>query len=83
MQNTLKKLMYFWMINTDVSLEVSKHTMASSHGRWLSELKMTAISVVVLSSVHNGFLLLHIVCKCKQLYIIIVGTEHTENHKIE
>jgi hypothetical protein len=71
------------MLNNNMSLEVSKHTVASSHGRWLSELKITAISVAVLSSVHNGFLLLHIVRKCKQLYILIVVTEHTEKHKIE
>jgi len=75
--------MYFWMMNSNVSLEVSQHTVASSHGRWLSELKITAISVVVLSSVHNGFSLPHIARKCKELYILIVVTEHTERHQSE
>jgi len=78
----LEKSMYRWRMNTNVSLAVSQHTVASSHGRRLSELKI-AISVVVLSSVHDGFLLLHIVCKCKRLYILIVGTEHTEKHQSE
>ena len=78
----LEKSMYLWRMNTNLYLAVSQRTVASSHGRRLSELKI-AISVVVLSSVHDGYLLLHIVCKCKRLYIFIVGTEHTEKHQSE
>jgi hypothetical protein len=82
MQDMMEKLMYFWMMDINVSLVVSELTVASSHGKRLSELKI-AFSVVVLSSIHNGFLLLHIVRKCKWLYILIVVTKHTEKHKTE
>ena len=78
----LEKSMNFWRMNTNLSLAVSQHFVASSHGRWLSELTI-AISVVVLSSVPNGFSLLHIVRKYKRLYILTVGTEHTEKHHSE
>jgi hypothetical protein len=39
--------------------------------------------MVVLSSVQNGFLLLHIARKCKRLYMLIVVTDRTEKHQTE
>jgi len=62
--------MYLWRMKTNLSMAVSEHTVASSHGRRPSELKI-AFSVVVLSSVHDGFLLLHIVRKYKRLVILL------------
>ena len=82
MQSMLGKLMYFWMRNTSVAQAVAMQPAVSSHGRWLSKLTML-IYVAVLSSVHDGFLLLHIACKCKRLYVLMVVTEYTERHKSE
>ena len=43
--------MNVWMRNTNISLAVSLHTVASSHGWFISELTIS-MGVLVLSSVH-------------------------------
>jgi hypothetical protein len=82
MQNMVEKTMYLRTMNTNVSRMVYWRNLASSHGRRISYLT-TPISVVVLSSVHSGFLLLHIARKCIWLYIFTVVTEYTEQYKSE
>ena len=76
----LETLLYLWMMYTNILPVVALQSLASSHGRWLWKLTI-AISAVVLPSVHDGLLLLHIVHKYKWLYILTVGAEHRKAQK--
>jgi hypothetical protein len=76
----LEKSMYLWMNSTTGSLAVALQAVRSSHGRLLSQLTMP-ISVVVLSSVHDGFLLLHIASKCAQRCALVVVTRYIDKNK--
>jgi hypothetical protein len=68
------------MNSTIVSPVVALPAVHSSHGRFLSKLTVP-ITVVVPSSVQDGFLLLHIARKCAQKCALIVVTKYIDKNE--